>query len=171
MSARGSAGTANRMQGHPICKGVSETCCFGVTAFRKGCAATALPSHCCPTATDFCGALCYIQSHWLPVLPVGGDGTDTGRWGAKARFRGGNRAFSRLVVRKASRTAKRPSLTRAVLDYRAQCWRDLDKTCAEPLDLGASAFERLGRGRIGHAEVRAETKGRTLHDGHALRLQ
>src|ERR1700744_983313 len=103
------------MRGHPIRKGVSETCCFGVTAFRKGAAATALPSHCCPTATDFCGALCYIQSHWLPVLPVGGDGTDTGRWGAKARFRGGNRAFSRLEVRTASQITKRPGLIRAVL--------------------------------------------------------
>ncbi len=93
MLARESAGIANRLRRHPICEAVSETCCFGVTVFRKGRVAAALQSHCCPIATDSAEGPFAIRIHWLPVLPVGGDGTDAGRGGQKPGSEGGTGLF------------------------------------------------------------------------------
>src|SRR5216684_940360 len=42
---------------------------------------------------------------------------------------------------------------------------------AGPLDARARLGQRLGRGRVGDAEMRAEAKGRPLHHRDALRLE
>src|ERR1700733_15965373 len=47
----------------------------------------------------------------------------------------------------------------------------LPQIAAEALDARAGLFKRRGRGRVGNAERGTYAERRTLHHGHAFRLQ